>query len=260
MDESFRIGTWRKSMDSNPLLQRAPLGRCLERGHTLPPGGVTYGKANYKTDSGTAGALKYSPLNERIKSAAPLELEKDFIKLNRIGVRQGVLTAQDQKNFRAQHDIRLPPPAREIRTRNCPPPDIVFGRPSRPRSPIYDVIEHKFQRNWLLQQKARDEAREQRIADETKKAKTVQLNSLVLKRNNATRQTVEEGPLWQMPRFQKQHATVQSFRSDLERERSFAAYRNTEATRLGKLISKVGPCTRADTRSLLEFVHNLHIT
>ena len=30
--------------------------------------------------------------------------------------------------------------AREIRTRNCPPPDIVFGRPSRPRSPIYDVI------------------------------------------------------------------------------------------------------------------------
>ena len=24
-----RIGTWRKSMDSNPLLQRAPLGRCL---------------------------------------------------------------------------------------------------------------------------------------------------------------------------------------------------------------------------------------
>lgn len=74
-------------MDSNPLLQRAPLGRCLgkwwwliyarispcilfidkndvvnthqkprhikERGHTLPPGGVTYGMANYKNDSGT---------------------------------------------------------------------------------------------------------------------------------------------------------------------------------------------------------------
>ena len=70
--------------------------------------------------------------------------------------------------------------AREIRTRNCPPPDIVFGRPSRPRSPIYDVIgkalrfltflikflEHKFQRNWLLQQKARDEAREQVVTYE----------------------------------------------------------------------------------------------
>merc|ERR1711892_1266306 len=170
MEDSFRIGTWRKSMDSNPLLQRAPLGRCLERGHTLPPGGVTYGMPNYKTDSGTAGALKYSPLNERIKSAAPLDLEKDFIKLNRIGVRQGIVTAQDQKNFRADRDIRRAPPARETRTRYCPPPDIVFGQKSRPRSPIYDVIEHKFQRNWLIQQKARDETREQKKFDETKKS------------------------------------------------------------------------------------------
>ena len=93
-------------MDSNPLLQRAPLGRCLamrskrvflcslvsvlktnlrqstvyenykvhpivdktsikERGHTLPPGGVTYGKANYKTDSGT-GDINREKLNYRI--------------------------------------------------------------------------------------------------------------------------------------------------------------------------------------------------
>ena len=76
---------------------------------------------NYKTDSGTgknsrkfpyfknllAGALKYSPLNERIKSAAPLDLEKDFIKLNRIGVRQGIVTAQDQKNVSRLTTVEL---------------------------------------------------------------------------------------------------------------------------------------------------------
>ena len=55
----------------------------------------------------------------------------------------------------------MPPPARETRARLQPPPDIVFGKPSRPRSPIYDVIEHKFQRNWLIHQKMRDEARQE---------------------------------------------------------------------------------------------------
>merc|ERR1712242_173163 len=175
------------------------------RGHTLPPGAITYGRPNYKTDSGTAGALKYSPLNERIKSAAPIETDKDLIKLNRIGIRQGIITASDQKNFRAQHDdIRLAPPAREVRSRHCPPPDIVFGKASRPRSPIYDVIEHKFQLNWL-----------------------------VLRRNNATKQEVEPGTLWQMGRFQKQQPTIESFRTSLDRERSFAAYHQNKAAKLG---------------------------
>lgn len=63
--------------------------------------------------------------------------------------------------YRALTDFRVPPPARETRARLQPPPDIVFGKPSRPRSPIYDVIEHKFQRNWLIHQKMRDEARQE---------------------------------------------------------------------------------------------------
>jgi len=144
-----------------------------------------------------------------------------------------ILTIHTFVQFRADRDIRRAPPARETRTRYCPPPDIVFGQKSRPRSPIYDVIEHKFQRNWLIQQKARDETREQKKFDETKKAKTVQLNSLVLRRNNQTRQPVESGPLWQMSKFQKAPATVESFRTNMARERSFGAYRQQQAAKLG---------------------------
>lgn len=39
-------------MDQNELLQKPKLGRCLERGYTLPPG-TTFGHANYKQDGGT---------------------------------------------------------------------------------------------------------------------------------------------------------------------------------------------------------------
>ena len=74
----------------------------------LIPEQVHVPRTTYANKS-SAGALKYSPLNERIKSAAPLELEKDFIKLNRIGVRQGVLTAHDQKNVSSNRTSTVQP-------------------------------------------------------------------------------------------------------------------------------------------------------
>ena len=43
-------------MDQNELLQKPRLGRCLERGYTLPPG-TTFGHANYKQDGGTGRSL-----------------------------------------------------------------------------------------------------------------------------------------------------------------------------------------------------------
>ena len=51
----------------------------------------------------------------------------------------------------------------------------------------------------------------QRVAEETRKSKTVQLNGAVLRRNNKVREVVEPKPLWQMSKFQKQSATVQVF-------------------------------------------------
>lgn len=55
--------------------------------------------------------MKYGPLNDRIKSASPLLLDKDFIKLNRIGIKKGIVTASGQKQVKAtrcgNHRIRV---------------------------------------------------------------------------------------------------------------------------------------------------------
>ena len=72
------------------------------------------------------------------------------------------------------NDYRLAPPAREIKSRLNPPPNITFGMPSRPRSPIYDVVEHKFQRDWLREQKRIDALRVLQQSGEQKTRKTVQ--------------------------------------------------------------------------------------
>ena len=163
-------------MHENHLIQRAKLGRCLERGYTLPPG-ATFGHKNVTCDGGTAAALKFSPLHARIKSASPESLEKDFVRLNRAALKAGVISPAGQKQFRALNDFRLTPPSRDVKPRSSIPEDMTFGKPvcksqswifskqiqSRPKSPIYEVIEHKFQKNWLIERKLQD----QRLAQVT---------------------------------------------------------------------------------------------
>ena len=160
-------------MHENHLIQRAKLGRCLERGYTLPPGAV-FGHKNVTCDGGTAAALKFSPLNARIKSASPESLEKDFVRLNRAALKAGVISPAGQKQFRALNDFRLTPPSRDVKTNRITiPENMTFGKPvwknlragillinynqSRPKSPIYEVIEHKFQKNWLIERKLQDQ-------------------------------------------------------------------------------------------------------
>lgn len=231
-DETFRIGVWRKSMNDNLLLQRPRLGRPLERGYTMPVN-MTFGRPNYKIDGGTAEAMKYGPLNDRIKSASPLLLDKDFIKLNRIGIKKGIVTASGQKQFRAVTDYRLAPPARELKNRLQPPPNITFGIQSRPRSPMYDVVEHKFQRNWLIEKKRLDDIRSQQQSGEKKVRQTVQLNQATLRRHDKVRSKIDQGPLWQMPRFSQVDAVVQSFRTDGGKQRSFDVYHHQQPGKAG---------------------------
>jgi len=46
--------------------------------------------------------MKYGPLNTRIRSASATndKLEKDFIKLNRVGIKKGIVSAHAQKQVR----------------------------------------------------------------------------------------------------------------------------------------------------------------
>lgn len=59
--------------------------------------------------------------------------EKDFVALNREGVKSGLVTAKEHYQYRATHDIRRLVPARAGSTLASPPkiPDITFGAPTR---------------------------------------------------------------------------------------------------------------------------------
>jgi len=104
---------------------------------------------------------------------------------------------------------------------------MVFGLPTRPSTPIYDLLEHKFQDKWIGQR------RNQELA----KRRDEKQNNLMLyeTRTNLLRtyqNPVDEQALWQLPRFTKSAKPhLQTFRTTKEKENAFD---NFELDRVGR--------------------------
>jgi hypothetical protein len=78
---------------------------------------------------------------------------RDFVRLNRKAVVRGAVSSKDIAAYRSTHDARL----RGARATILEAPDMVhdpafvFGRPSKPSTPIHDVLTNTFQRNAILE-------------------------------------------------------------------------------------------------------------
>ncbi|KAG9354503.1 hypothetical protein JZ751_001213 [Albula glossodonta] len=121
--------------------------------------------------------------------------EKDFVALNREGVKSGLVTAKEHYQYRATHDIRRQIPAKDGSKFALTPkiPDITFGAPTgqgqekggectirdkimapvglvwpctrsinrwfpvpSPSTPISDLLEHRYYQRWLEDQQTKD--------------------------------------------------------------------------------------------------------
>ncbi|KAK7466006.1 hypothetical protein BaRGS_00030875 [Batillaria attramentaria] len=229
------LGLHRETMLSNELLLRDKLGHPRTRGFYLPGQGFTYGRPNEKRDftaadalRGWGGGLSSLPINKKDKLPG-----RDFKAINRAAVSAGLMTAQEHYDYRCTHDIRCKPAAQEKtkgRTRRLPP-SMVFGLPTRPSTPIYDLLEHKYQDKWIQQRYSQEQA--QRKAEQQKK------NALLLYNTRATllrtyQNPVDDKPLWQMPRFTKSAKPhLQTFRTTKEKEDAFKNFDMDKVSRKG---------------------------
>ena len=94
-------------------------------------------------------------------------LEKDIIALNRESVKHGLVTEREQMKYRQgkilftiffeffksflEHDLRVLS-KKQNENRQIHIPDIMFGVPTRPSTPIFDLLEHKYQKVWQKEQ------------------------------------------------------------------------------------------------------------
>jgi Domain of unknown function (DUF4483) len=124
----------------NLLLVKDDVGRAKPNTRDLPPDGFTFGKAD-RRDHESAGLVTSSwKMHEQSK---PKEAERDFKKLNKMSIKEGVIDAKNQKDFREKNDARIEQTIgdRSRRGRQMGiPENIAFGKPNRPSTPINGII------------------------------------------------------------------------------------------------------------------------
>ncbi|XP_061117826.1 cilia- and flagella-associated protein 77 [Conger conger] len=232
--EAAQIGVVRDSMLANPLLIRSRLGKTRSRGLSFPGPDFVYGMATTVRDGGVPEAISHWHSQSRGQSSARAKMgEKDFVALNREGVKSGLVTAKEHYQYRASHDIRRLIPAR-AGTLAAPPkiPDITFGAPTRPSTPIAGLMEHQYSKSWLEEQRAKGQARLER------RHKRARLGCIPETRTTILRKScpIAEPPsLWKLPRFQEVGPALDTFRSPEARKVAFSAHYSDSVARRGHL-------------------------
>ncbi|XP_068457812.1 cilia- and flagella-associated protein 77 [Clinocottus analis] len=155
-----RVGVVRDSMLTNPLLIKAPLGQSRSTGQTRSKGpeftfGICSGSLG---DGGVAEALSGWNVQSRPGDSAPRRLlVRDFVSLNRDAVKSGLVTSKELSQYRAQRRGAMtesPAPKQQegVALRGVTLPDITFGVPNRPPSPLADLLSHEYAHRWTAQQ------------------------------------------------------------------------------------------------------------
>ncbi|XP_023665292.1 cilia- and flagella-associated protein 77 [Paramormyrops kingsleyae] len=234
--EATQVGVVRDSMRANPLLIRPALGRTAWKGLSLPGPDFMYGSMPVVHDGGVAEAISHWHLPPPPSTGSLVHrrrVEKDFVALNREGVKSGLVTAKEHHQYRATHDIRLAPSKGGSRTSAPPrlPPDMTFGVATRPSTPISELLEHRYAQVWLEEQQAKDRS----LLERRKKRQLGHIPETCTTLLRKCQPVEEPAPLWKLPRFQKVGPALDTFRDPEARKTAFHAHLSDSVARRGLL-------------------------
>jgi len=219
---------------NNPLLLKAEIGKPLKRGFNLPSDHFTYGKNSQGKNFGTAETFswktKLAPLNQKDQLK-----RRDFISMNKSATQSGLITAQEHFQYRATHDASYNKHKTDERNRRSKhvSPTVVYGVPTKPSTPVFDLLEHKYQDQWLEQNRLSAQVTERRKNTEASKLHKCysETRASRLRRHSPP---VDPTPLWQMSKFQKNALpALQTFRSDDARQKAYRHHSSDCTSRTG---------------------------
>ncbi|XP_077096880.1 cilia- and flagella-associated protein 77 isoform X1 [Siphateles boraxobius] len=231
--ESPRVGVVRETMLHRPLLIKPALGKAKLRGLSCPGPDFVFGTATTVQDGGVPEAI--SNWHIHTMSTRNRVAERDFIGLNREGVKSGLVTAKELQQYRATHDIRRQPLTREGFRRSAPPripPDASFGISNRPSTPISELMEYKYAQRWLEEQQTKDRALQ---AHQHKKAQLGRIQDTRTSLLRKSRPLPEAPSTWKLPRFQQVGPALDTFRDPEARKKAMNAHYSESVSRRGIL-------------------------
>lgn len=221
----------------NPLLKKSQLGRPLQRGYSLPgDANFTYGRPNVTKDNGASEALSgWSPSGPLMPITGHTERkpERDFIALNKACIGAGLVTASDQFQYRATHDVRRRISDEEKSKSKVKriPASMTFGISTRPSTPVFDLLEHKYQDRWLQERRKTELTKRERHQEKQNMNRGIYETRASLLRKFCP--PVEDPPLWQMSRFSRQLPHLETFRSPNAHHEAFAHHATDCTARTG---------------------------
>ncbi|VDL57314.1 unnamed protein product [Hymenolepis diminuta] len=140
---SGQMGTFRKSMFRNELLRRAPLGRSLTRGRSLPPSCFIYGKKSERDPNGLNKCLTWSTF--RPSSGVGI-YEIDYKRMNMDSARAGIHKMSELTKFRKERDYHHKHVQRSKEKIDFPV-EMTFGM-RRPTSPADCLLSFYYKREF----------------------------------------------------------------------------------------------------------------
>ncbi|XP_030062693.1 cilia- and flagella-associated protein 77 [Microcaecilia unicolor] len=217
---------------------RAELGKTQRKCYKLPGSDFVYGQKNYKRDGGVPEAIGHWHSIEA--KALRRQLPRGYIALNREAVKAGLVTVEEQDQFRKAHDIRFNPEGGRFQHRPWQPTEgMTFGISTRPSTPFFDLLEHKYRELWIKQQKQRDEVERLRYKEKIQR-KLYNTRTTILRKYQPP---LDPAPLWHLPHFKKVGPHLDTFANSDARQKAFSAQHTDGIARKG--LNKQGiytPC------------------
>ncbi|XP_048836356.1 cilia- and flagella-associated protein 77 isoform X2 [Brienomyrus brachyistius] len=223
---------WSNNLDFVRIILPA-LGKTTSKGLSLPGPDFVYGSMPVTHDGGVAEAISHWHLPSPPSTVCRRRVEKDFVALNREGVKSGLVTAKEHHQYRATHDIRLAPSKGGSRM-SAPsrlPLDMTFGVATRPSTPISELLGHRYAQIWLEDQQAKD----RNLLERRKKRQLGHIPETCTTLLRKCQPLEEPAALWKLPRFQKVGPALDTFRDPGARKKAFHAHFSDSAARRGLL-------------------------
>ncbi|NWV10102.1 CFA77 protein, partial [Ptilonorhynchus violaceus] len=129
------------------------VGKPMRNCYSLPGYDFTYGMYIEKRDGGVAEAIGHWDAVKPRKPRIPKKImPRDFVTMGRGAVDEGCTTAREFALYYKYMDIRCKDRSRygyKI------PAGMTFGRPPRPSTPFFDLMQHRYKELWMERQRAR---------------------------------------------------------------------------------------------------------
>ncbi|XP_059849773.1 cilia- and flagella-associated protein 77 [Hypanus sabinus] len=226
--ETDRVGEIRDSMLINPLLIKSELGKPKRNGTKLPGPNYVYGTYHRVFDGGVPAAIGQWRSTQPKAQAKLQKLKRNFATLNKAAIKAGLVTPREIYQFRATHDIGNITHKEEKKEPVLP--DITHGMSTRPSTPMFDLLENKFQQKWIEEQKALDEMKKKKKTHQVHFIKNYQTRAAFL--SKAIPQ-VDPPPIVHPLCYRKIGPHLDTFRSAEARKAALKAHYLDSAARSG---------------------------